>query len=126
MTKPVVKEGSTRGPNPSEIRERDAREEQKKYLDKVEKAGKPSKKKIKKPEKKGTLNPKIKLKKPEKKGTLNPKSINSNTPMVNSSGQIVGYGPEKKMGGGKVKGYKKGGPITYRMTGGQVVDNSYD
>ena len=31
-----------------------------------------------------------------------------------------------KMGGGKVKGYKKGGPITYRMTGGQVVDNSYD
>jgi hypothetical protein len=78
MTKPVVKEGSTRGPNPSEIRERDAREEQKKYLDKVEKAGKPSKKKI------------------------------------------------KKRSGGKVKGYKKGGPITYRMTGGQVVDNSYD
>tara|TARA_E500000305_G_scaffold72898_1_gene58725 strand:+ start:1399 stop:1710 length:312 start_codon:yes stop_codon:yes gene_type:complete len=66
------------------------------------------------------------IKKPEKKGTLNPKSINSNTPMVNSSGQIVGYGPEKKMGGGKVKGYKKGGPITYRMTGGQVVGNSYD
>ena len=32
----------------------------------------------------------------------------------------------KKRGGGKVKGYKKGGPITYRMTGGQVVDNSYD
>ena len=31
-----------------------------------------------------------------------------------------------KMGGGKVKGYKKGGPITYRMSGGQVVDNSYD
>ena len=29
-------------------------------------------------------------------------------------------------GGGKVKGYKKGGAITYRMTGGQVVDNSYD
>ena len=29
-------------------------------------------------------------------------------------------------GGGKVKGYKKGGPITYRMAGGQVVDNSYD
>jgi hypothetical protein len=29
-------------------------------------------------------------------------------------------------GGGKVKGYKKGGPITYRMSGGQVVDNSYD
>ena len=28
--------------------------------------------------------------------------------------------------GGKVKGYKKGGSITYRMTGGQVVDNSYD
>ena len=26
----------------------------------------------------------------------------------------------------KVKGYKKGGPITYRMAGGQVVDNSYD
>ncbi len=24
------------------------------------------------------------------------------------------------------KGYKKGGAITYRMTGGQVVDNSYD
>ena len=31
-----------------------------------------------------------------------------------------------KRGGGKIKGYKKGGPITYRMTGGQVVDNSYD
>ena len=31
-----------------------------------------------------------------------------------------------KMGGGKIKGYKKGGPITYRMTGGQVVGNSYD
>ena len=44
----VPKEGSTRGPNPSEIREKDAREGQKKYLDKVEKAGKPSKKKIKK------------------------------------------------------------------------------
>tara|TARA_R100001082_G_scaffold30686_1_gene15436 strand:+ start:685 stop:1590 length:906 start_codon:yes stop_codon:yes gene_type:complete len=29
-------------------------------------------------------------------------------------------------GGGKIKGYKKGGPITYRMSGGQVVDNSYD
>ena len=29
-------------------------------------------------------------------------------------------------GGGKIKGYKKGGPITYRMTGGQVVGNSYD
>ena len=29
-------------------------------------------------------------------------------------------------GGGKIKGYKKGGPITYRMTGGQEVDNSYD
>ena len=29
-------------------------------------------------------------------------------------------------GGGKIKGYKKGGPITYRMTGGKVVDNSYD
>ena len=28
--------------------------------------------------------------------------------------------------GGKVKGYKKGGPITYRMSGGQVVGNSYD
>ena len=48
MTKPVIKEGSTRGPNPSEIRERDAREDQKKYLDKVEKAGKPPKRKIKK------------------------------------------------------------------------------
>jgi hypothetical protein len=32
----------------------------------------------------------------------------------------------KKKAGGKVKGYKKGGPITYRMAGGQVVDNSYD
>jgi hypothetical protein len=31
-----------------------------------------------------------------------------------------------KRGGGRIKGYKKGGPITYRMTGGQVVDNSYD
>jgi hypothetical protein len=31
-----------------------------------------------------------------------------------------------KKRGGKVKGYKKGGPITYRMTGGQVVGNSYD
>ena len=35
-------------------------------------------------------------------------------------------GQTNKMGGGKVKGYKKGGAITYRMTGGQVVDNSYD
>jgi hypothetical protein len=33
---------------------------------------------------------------------------------------------DKLKSGGKVKGYKKGGPITYRMTGGQVVDNSYD
>jgi hypothetical protein len=32
----------------------------------------------------------------------------------------------KKAGGGRIKGYKKGGPISYRMTGGQVVDNSYD
>ena len=36
------------------------------------------------------------------------------------------YPISSKRGGGKVKGYKKGGPITYRMTGGQVVDNSYD
>ena len=28
--------------------------------------------------------------------------------------------------GGKVKGYKKGGPITYRMSGGQVVGHGYD
>jgi len=27
---------------------------------------------------------------------------------------------------GKVKGYKKGGPITYRMSGGQVVGHGYD
>jgi len=33
---------------------------------------------------------------------------------------------KNKKHGGKVKGYKKGGAITYRMTGGQVVDNSYD
>ena len=32
----------------------------------------------------------------------------------------------RKKAGGKVKGYKKGGPITYRMSGGQVVGNSYD
>ena len=32
----------------------------------------------------------------------------------------------KHKAGGKVKGYKKGGAITYRMAGGQVVDNSYD
>jgi hypothetical protein len=30
-----------------------------------------------------------------------------------------------KMGGGKVKEYKKGGPITYRMSGGQVVNRCY-
>ena len=29
-------------------------------------------------------------------------------------------------GGGKVKGYKKGGSITYRMSGGQVVGHGYD
>jgi len=34
--------------------------------------------------------------------------------------------PSRKKSGGRIKGYKKGGPITYRMTGGQVVDNSYD
>ena len=33
---------------------------------------------------------------------------------------------DKLKSGGKVKGYKKGGPITYRMSGGQVVGNSYD
>ncbi len=33
---------------------------------------------------------------------------------------------DKLKSGGRIKGYKKGGPITYRMTGGQVVDNSYD
>ena len=32
----------------------------------------------------------------------------------------------KKNAGGKVKGYKKGGSITYRMTGGQVVGHGYD
>ena len=32
----------------------------------------------------------------------------------------------KRMGGGKVKGYKKGGSITYRMSGGQVVGHGYD
>tara|TARA_R100001082_G_C4234470_1_gene104632 strand:- start:11 stop:478 length:468 start_codon:yes stop_codon:yes gene_type:complete len=39
---------------------------------------------------------------------------------------IIEKGQTSKKHGGKVKGYKKGGPITYRMTGGQVVDNSYD
>jgi len=34
--------------------------------------------------------------------------------------------PSRKKSGGRIKGYKKGGPISYRMTGGQVVDNSYD
>ena len=65
-----------------------------------------------------------KLKKPEKKGTLNPKSINSNTPMVNSSGQIVGYGPEKKMGGGKVYKYAGGGKVKYRRIGGKVLNGN--
>ena len=39
---------------------------------------------------------------------------------------IIEKGQTSKKYGGKIKGYKKGGPITYRMTGGQVVDNSYD
>tara|TARA_R110001583_G_scaffold188378_1_gene350464 strand:- start:17 stop:562 length:546 start_codon:yes stop_codon:yes gene_type:complete len=31
-----------------------------------------------------------------------------------------------KKKGGKVKGYKKGGPISYRMSGGQVVAHGYN
>tara|TARA_R110001592_G_scaffold361154_2_gene671131 strand:- start:403 stop:744 length:342 start_codon:yes stop_codon:yes gene_type:complete len=108
----VPKEGSTRGPNPSEIREKDAREGQKKYLDKVEKAGKPSKKKIKK-----RGGGKVVKKK---------KSIKAVDRDVSSDQFPEASKFVNKMGGGKIKGYKKGGPISYRMTGGQVVDNSYD
>ena len=78
-------------------------------------------------EKKGTPNPKnIKPKKAEKKGILNPKIITSNTPMVNESGQIVGYGPEKKYGGGKVKGYKHGGFLGKEFDGSKIVSGGYD
>ena len=58
--------------------------------------------------------PRIKLKKPKGVGK-------------DSSSVTVDWDQLNKLkSGGKVKGYKKGGPITYRMTGGQVVDNSYD
>ena len=63
----------------------------------------------------------------------NPKKKSSSTKLpVNLFPDGLPYESYKKesminaKGGGKVKGYKKGGPITYRMSGGQVVGNSYD
>ena len=52
------------------------------------------------------------------KAVNNPGLTKLPTPVRNKMGYAKG--------GGKVKGYKKGGPITYRMSGGQVVGNSYD
>jgi hypothetical protein len=52
------------------------------------------------------------------KSVNNPGLAKLPTPVRNKMGYAKG--------GGKVKGYKKGGSITYRMSGGQVVGNSYD
>jgi len=52
------------------------------------------------------------------KAVNNPGLAKLPTPVRNKMGYAKG--------GGKVKGYKKGGSITYRMSGGQVVGNSYD
>ena len=73
------------------------------------------------------------ISKPKKKATKAPlpkkKPIRLKKPKEgkDDSSVIVDYTViDELKSGGKVKGYKKGGPITYRMTGGQVVGNSYD
>jgi len=65
----------------------------------------------------------------KKKPKDKPKGIRLKKPKEGKgdSSVIVDYTViDELKSGGKVKGYKKGGPITYRMTGGQVVGNSYD
>jgi len=52
------------------------------------------------------------------KAVNNPGLAKLPTPVRNKMGYAKG--------GGKVKGYKKGGSITYRMSGGQVVGHGYD
>ena len=77
---------------------------------------------------------KPKKKKPLKKmggGKVMKKNMGGSLKAVNNPGLAKLPTPVRnKMGyakgGGKVKGYKKGGSITYRMSGGQVVGNSYD
>jgi hypothetical protein len=64
-------------------------------------------------------------------GKVMKKNMGGSLKAVNNPGLAKLPTPVRnKMGyakaGGKVKGYKKGGPITYRMSGGQVVGNSYD
>ena len=73
------------------------------------------------------------ISKPKKKATKAPlpkkKPIRLKKPKEGKSDSsvTVDYSViDKLKSGGKVKGYKKGGPITYRMSGGQVVGNSYD
>ena len=69
---------------------------------------------------------------PKKKGgIIVKKNMGGSLKAVNNPGLAKLPTPVRnKMGyakaGGKVKGYKKGGSITYRMSGGQVVGNSYD
>ena len=63
----------------------------------------------------------------KEKGAEQARGAIRTTPKNQKGMRLPGKGETvKRMGGGKVKGYKKGGPITYRMAGGQVVDNSYD
>jgi hypothetical protein len=64
-------------------------------------------------------------------GKVMKKNMGGSLKAVNNPGLAKLPTPVRnKMGyakaGGKVKGYKKGGSITYRMSGGQVVGNSYD
>jgi hypothetical protein len=64
-------------------------------------------------------------------GKVMKKNMGGSLKAVNNPGLAKLPTPVRnKMGyakaGGKVKGYKKGGPITYRMSGGQVTGNSYD
>ena len=69
---------------------------------------------------------------PKKKGgTIVKKNMGGSLKAVNNPGLAKLPTPVRnKMGyakgGGKVKGYKKGGSITYRMSGGQVVGHGYD
>ena len=73
----------------------------------------------------------------ERHGIQNPTSLEGSTreqlmkaltkpPIVKETSGDKKRKITSKKAGGKVKGYKKGGSITYRMSGGQVVGHGYD
>ena len=96
----------------------------KKGLDKVKALPKDKKRSARIKKKREALDPRDRIPQSEKlKRWMNEGVMGYNKYSPNAPLHPLDF---KRSGGGKIKGYKKGGPITYRMTGGQVVGNSYD